>query len=221
MTYVGRDSKLQHRCCCAGCGMRNAILTHWTQVRAVDTAYGDVTFPNSGETGHVLLLRPRASHTIIGVPPVPRINAGNECSKHTLVAALCDHVVVMLAHAISAVRAECPAPGSINKSQRAEIASAFSLRTSAKYYTGSFTATTCHSCSGVRRAQRTRRTVLRSAAATEAEPIAFARTDPAEAEEEDFYSILGVVSIARPLFRCCLPASVLNKLCAHAALQRR
>lgn len=37
--------------------------------------------------------------------------------------------------------------------------------------------------------------MVRSAAATEAEPIAFRRTDVGEPEDEDFYSILGVVSV--------------------------
>ena len=39
------------------------------------------------------------------------------------------------------------------------------------------------------------RSVVRSAAATEAEPIAFTRTDIGEPEDEDFYSILGIVSV--------------------------
>lgn len=48
-----------------------------------------------------------------------------------------------------------------------------------------------------------RRNVARSAAATEAEPIAFTRTDVGEPEEEDFYSILGVVSSVKHITDHC------------------
>lgn len=106
----------------------------------------------------------------------------------------------MLAHAISAASTDRPPPGSINRSHTTESPSSYSIRTPAKVFrTGAFApqTTTHQGLNGIRRARqhKARRTVLSSAAATDAEPIAFARTDAAEAEEEDFYSILGVVSI--------------------------
>ena len=62
----------------------------------------------------------------------------------------------------------------------------------------------------------------RSAAA--AQPIAFARTDIAEPEEEDFYSILGVVRLFSAIFSISawgMFTVILTPCCLHAVLQRK
>lgn len=64
----------------------------------------------------------------------------------------------------------------------------------------------------------------RCKSAAAAEPIAFARTDIAEPEEEDFYSILGVVRFFLASFSCLLGAclqATLTFCCMHAVLQRK
>lgn len=60
----------------------------------------------------------------------------------------------------------------------------------------------CHVCAQLK-ARR-----CQSAAAAAAEPIAFGRTDIAEPEEEDFYSILGVVCSLWNVKTLCLPVSL-------------
>ena len=104
----------------------------------------------------------------------------------------------MPVHANSAVRSDLPLRGSIRNGRTAEFPSPLNLKTSAKGFAGSpaqpAAGRICHD--GITRArhQQGPRRVARFAAATEAEPIAFARTNVTEPEEEDFYSILGIVS---------------------------
>ena len=102
----------------------------------------------------------------------------------------------MSVHVNSAVRSDLALRGSIRSSRLVDVPTPSTLRTSVQrslpqpatgclYHNGNFRA----------RQQKKRRSVARFAAATEAEPIAYARTDIAEPEEEDFYSILGVVCV--------------------------
>ena len=114
--------------------------------------------------------------------------------------AVCDHLVVMLS-VNSAVRSDLALRGSIRSSRLVDVPTPSTLRTSV-HRSLSQPATGClyHNGNFRARQQKNRRSVARFAAATEAEPIAYARTDIAEPEEEDFYSILGVVCV---LCLCC------------------
>lgn len=103
----------------------------------------------------------------------------------------------MSLHVSSAVRSDLAVRGSIRHRRTAEVLTpSLTLRTSAKWSPSPpETGYLPHygNCRG--RQRKDRRSVTRFAAATEAEPIAYARTNIAEPEEEDFYSILGVVSV--------------------------
>ena len=103
----------------------------------------------------------------------------------------------MSLHVSSAVRSDSAVRGSIRNSRTAGVLTpSLTLRTSAKWSPSPPEAGCLPHYGNCRARQRKdRRSVARFAAATEAEPIAYARTNIAEPEEEDFYSILGVVSV--------------------------
>lgn len=103
----------------------------------------------------------------------------------------------MSLHVSSAVRSDLAVRGSIRNSRTVEVfIPSLTLKTSAKWSPLPPPETGClhHYGNSRARQRKDKRSVVRYAAATEAEPIAYARTNIAEPEEEDFYSILGVVS---------------------------
>lgn len=104
----------------------------------------------------------------------------------------------MPAHASSAARRETARVGLITPSQRLQSFSGlkrFAPSLAGKYHDAMTAKPRQIWCGAQRRfcGRHHRERRYRSATAAAAEPIAFARTDIAEQEEEDFYSILGVV----------------------------
>ena len=109
----------------------------------------------------------------------------------------------MSVHVNSAVRSDSALRGSIRNSRTVDVPTSLTLRTLAKGSLPQVATGSLHHRGNFRaREQKDRRSVARFAAATEAEPIAYARTNIAEPEEEDFYSILGVVSVLCSCFPC-------------------
>ena len=110
----------------------------------------------------------------------------------------------MSVHVTSAVRSDLALRGSITNSRTVDVSTPKTVPKGSLSQPA--TGCRCHKGSLSAQQQKNRRSVARFAAATEAEPIAYARTDIAEPEEEDFYSILGVVCArVTPACRlCCL-----------------
>ena len=153
----------------------------------------------------------------------PRAGATHLSGRQACITLVRDHCFVMSTHASATVHIESgfQFPGPIRRCQTTEVSLPPRLGPSARALPRVAAATACsrQSSSSGARHQHTQRRLHCSAAATEAEPIAFARTDAGEPEEEDFYSILGIVRTQK----CCTPTALeprLFTICvAHAAFQ--